>query len=100
MLSPLLFDIFFAAILLVTLVRFSEGTYILADLAHLQETALECVRGAIGGMLYADDVCMVSPSPRGPERMMAVFVKVFHAFGLTISESKKKTACMLIPRAC
>ena len=32
-------------------------------------------------------------------RMIAVFVEVFGTFGLTISESKKETMCMPIPRA-
>ena len=92
-LSPLLFNVFFAAILLVALERFSKGAGILADLIHLQEqsskvgpeTALECVRRAIWGVLYADDACIVSRSPRGLGRMMAVFVDVFGTFGLTIS---------------
>ena len=43
--------------------RFSKDAGILADLVHLREqpskvgpeTALECVRRAIWGMLYADD---------------------------------------------
>ena len=34
-LSPLLFNIFFAAVLLVKLQRFSEDAYILADLVYL-----------------------------------------------------------------
>ena len=51
-----------------------QDSGILADLIHLQEeqsskvgpeTALECVRRAIWGMLYADDACIVSRSPRG-----------------------------------
>ena len=63
------------------------------------ETALECVRRAIWGMLYADDACIVSRSTRGLGRMMAVLVEVFGAFGLTISESKTETMCMPIPRA-
>ena len=50
-------------------------------------------------MLYADDACIVSRSPRGLGRMMAVFVEVFGAFGLTISENKTETMCMPIPRA-
>ena len=61
-LSPLLFSVFFAAILLVALKIFSKDAGILADLIHLQEqsskvgpgTALECVQRAIWGMLYAD----------------------------------------------
>ena len=49
--------------------------------------------------LYADDACIVSRSPRGLGRMMAVFVEVFGTFGRTISESKTKTMCMRIPGA-
>ena len=52
------------------------------------ETALDCVRRTIWGMLYADDACIVSRSPRGLGRMMAVFVEVYGTFGLTISGSK------------
>ena len=55
MLSPLVFNVSFAAILLVVWEKLSENADILADLAHLQEqpskaapeTALECVRRAI-----------------------------------------------------
>ena len=64
-LSPLLSNVFFAAILFVKPVieRFSEGSDKLVDLAHHQEqpatvdpkTALECARRAIWRMLYADD---------------------------------------------
>ena len=60
------------------------------------ETTMECVPRAIWGMLYADDACIVSRSPRELERMMAVFVEVFGTFGLTISESKTETMCMSI----
>ena len=106
-LSPLLFNVFYAAILRIVLERFSTDAGILADLVHLHEqplkvgpeTALECVRRAIWGMLYADDACIVSRSTRGLGRMMAVFVEIFGAFGLTISESKTGTMCMPIPRA-
>ena len=105
--SPLLFNVFFAAILFVVPERFSKDAGILADLIHLQEqrskvdseTALECVRRAIWGMLYADDACIVSWSPRELGRMMAVFVEVFGTFGLTISGSKTETMWMPIPRA-
>ena len=89
-LSPLLFNVFFAAILRIVLERFSKDAGILADLVHLHEqpskvgpeTALECVRRAIWGMLYADDACIVSRLTRGLGRMMAVFVEVFGAFHL------------------
>ena len=106
-LSPLLFNALFATILFVVLERFSKDAGIHGDLVHLQEqpskvgleTALECVRRAIWGTLYADDACIVSRSPRGLGRMVAVFVEVFGTFGLTISKSKTETMCMPIPRA-
>ena len=108
LLSPLLFNVFFAAILFVVLERFSKGAGILADRIHLQEqpstvgpeTPLKCVRHTIWGMLHANDACIVSRSPRGLGRMMAVFVEVFGTFDLTISESKTETMMyMPIPRA-
>ena len=71
--SPLLFNVFFAAILLVALEGFSEDADILVDLAHLQEqppkvgpeTALKCARRAIRGILCADHAFIVSWSLRG-----------------------------------
>ena len=106
-LSSLLFNVFFATILFVARERFSKGAGILADLIHLQEQpskvdsekALECVRRGIWGMMYADDACIVSRSPRGLERMMAVFVEDVGTFGLTISESKTETMFIPILRA-
>ena len=53
----------------------------------------------LGGMLCADDACIVSRSPRGLEGMIAVFVEVFGAFNLIVSESKTETMSMPIPRA-
>ena len=50
-------------------------------------------------MLYADDACIASRSPRGLGRMIAVFVEVLGTFGLTISESKTENMCMPIRRA-
>ena len=62
-LSPLLFNIFFADVLNVVLQRFSEKPAILAELVHLKkpstsmrpEPAMDYVRRAVWGMLYADD---------------------------------------------
>ena len=67
-LSPLLFNIFFAAVLNLVLQRFSEELAILAELVHLKEPstsigpgpAMDYVRRAVWGMLYADDACIVS----------------------------------------
>ena len=70
-LSPLLPNILFAAVLNVVLQRFSEEPAILTELVHLKEPpmsmgpepAMDYVRRAVWGMLYADDACIVSRSP-------------------------------------
>ena len=67
-LSPLLFNIFFIAVLNVILKRFSEKPAIFAELVHLKEPspsmgpkpAMDYVRRAVWGMLFADDACIVS----------------------------------------
>ena len=103
-LSPLLFDIFFAAVIIVVLQRFAEDPLIVSDLVYLddapkgedgrprKEGTLEMVRRAVWGMLYADDAGVVSTSPRGLTRMMGVIVVACQEFGLTVSE--KKTEAM------
>ena len=104
-LSPLLFNIFFAVVLTVVLQRFSEETAILAELVHLKEPptsmgpepAIDYVRRAVWGMLYAHDACIVSRSPQGLAKMMEVIVEVCLAFALTVS-AKTETMCMPPPR--
>ena len=103
-LSPLLFNIFFAAVIEVVLQRFSEDDTILENLVFLDEgsgggpdeTRLDRVRRAVWGMLYADDDGIVSRSPAGLARMTTVIVEVFGAFGLTVSE-KTETLLMRAP---
>ena len=103
-LSPLLFDIFFAAAIKVVLVRFSEDDTILKDLVYLEEeagvgagTPLERARRAVWGMLYADDAGVVSRSQEGLTMMMPIIVELFGAFGLTVSEEKTATLLMRAP---
>ena len=105
-LSPLLFNIFLAAVLNVVLQRFSEKLAILAELMHPKEPstsmgpepAMDYVRRAVWGMLYADDACIVSRSPQGFAKMVEVIVEVCRAFALTVSAKKTETMCMLPPR--
>ena len=99
-LSPLLFNIFFAAVVIVVLQRFAEGPLIVSDLVYLdnapkgedgiprKEGTLEMVRRAVWGMLYANDAGVVSTSSRGLTRMMSVIVVACQKFGLTVSEKK------------
>ena len=104
---PLLFNVFFAAVLHIALERFSRNADILGDLVHLDEspkgmepeTALNIVMRAVWGMLYADDACLVSRSPQGIAKMMSVSVEVFGACGLTVSEKKTEVMTMPPPRA-
>ena len=87
----------------VVLQHFSEDDTILEDLVFLDEgsvggpdeTLLDRVRRVVWGMLYADDAGIVSRSPTGLARMMAVIVEVFGAFGLTVSEKKTETLLMM-----
>ena len=84
MLSPLLINIVLAAVPTVVLQRFSENPAILAELMHLRELptsmgpepAMDYVRRAVWGILYADDTCKVSRSPEGLAKMMEAIVEV------------------------
>ena len=103
-LSPLLFNIFFAAATEVVLVRFSEDDTILKDLVYLEEeagvgagTPLERARRAVWEMLHADDAGVVSRSREGLTRMMTTIMEVFGEFGLTVSEKKTETLLMRAP---
>ena len=100
-LSPPLFNVFFAAAIHAVLVRFSEDPDILRDLVHLEEDLgvdevkvepLACVRRSVWGMLYADDAGIVSKSVEGLAKMTVV-VTVFEAAGLTVSEKKRRQCC-------
>ena len=68
----------------VVLQRFSEDAVILAELVPLKgpptsmepEPAMDYVRRAVRGMLYAENACIVSRSPQGLAKMMEVIVEV------------------------
>jgi len=103
-LSPLLFNVFFAAAIHIVLVRLSKDECIVRDLVHLEEDRvvgkeepLACVQRAVWGMLYADDAGIVSKSAEGLARMMTVIVTVFEAVGLTVSEKKTETMLLRTP---
>ena len=72
-LFPLLSNIFFSVVLTGVLQSFSEDTVILTELLHLKEPptsmgpqpAMDYVRRAVWGMLYADDVCIIWRLPQG-----------------------------------
>ena len=105
-LSPLLLNMFVAAVLAVVLERFSEEPAILAELVHPKEPptsmgpepAMDYVRRSVWGMLYGDDACIVLRSPQGLAKTMEVIVEVCRVFVFTVSAKKTETMCMPSPR--
>ena len=98
-LAPLLFNIFFGAVVNVASTRFKADKGIMDALVHLRKkrraggrgeaTAGESVLAKpLWGMLYADDAGVVSQSPEQLRKMMGVIVIVCAAFGLAVSEAK------------
>ena len=103
-LAPLLFNIFFAAVINVASTRCKAYKGIMDALVHLKKkrgaggrgeaTAGESVLAPLWGMLYADDAGVVSQSPEQLKKMMGVIVVVCAAFGLTVSEAKTEIMCL------
>ena len=98
-LAPLLFNIFFAAVISVAHTRFKADKDIMDALVHLSKkrgarwqgetTAGEPVLAALlWVMFYTDDAGVVSQSPEQPRKIMGMIVVVCAAFCLTASEAK------------
>ena len=103
-LSPLLFNMFFATVIHVVLVRFSEDEQIDRDLVHLEESVavgnevpMACVLRTVWGMLCADDARIVSGSAEELAKMMTVIVTVFETAGLTVAKRKTETMLLRTP---
>ena len=107
-LAPLLFNMYFTAVLHVAEKRFLADAAITDNMVQLQrkEEGEKKVTSRTGkekegdeaqrlwGMLYADDAGIVSRSSEGLERMMTVIVTTCSSFGLTASEAKKEIMCL------
>ena len=100
-LAPLLFNIFFAVVINVASTRFNADNTIMDPLVYLRKKRELGGRGEatvgesvfatpLWGMLYADDVGVVSQSPEQLRKMMGVVVVVCAVFGLTVLEAKTK----------
>ena len=112
-LVPLLFNMFFTAVLRVAEKRFLDDAAITDNMVQLQRKKegkkkvtsrtgeVDGRRGKEGegvqrlwGMLYADDAGIVSRSSEGLERMMTAIVTACSPFGLTVSEPKTELMCL------
>ena len=103
-LAHLLFNIF-AAVINVASTRLKADKCIMDVLVHLRKKRgaggvgrSDCPRvsprDAALGLLYADDVRVVSILPEQLRKMMGVIVVVCAAFSLTVSEAKTEIMCL------
>ena len=104
-LAPLLFNVFFAALINVASTRSKVDKRIMDALVHLRKKRGARRRGEatagesalatpLWGMLYADDAEVASQSPELLRKMMGVIVVVYAAFGLTVSKAKAEIMCL------
>ena len=104
-LAPVLFNIFFAAVINVASTRFKPDKGIMDASVHPRKkkgakghgestTGESVLVTPLWGMIYADDAGVVSRSPEQLRRMMGVIVLVCAAFGLTVSEAKTEIMCL------
>ena len=109
-LSLLLFNIFFAVVIIVVLQRFAVDPLIVSDLVYLddapkhedgrsrEEETLERVRRVVWGILYADDAGVVSASPRRLTKIVDFIIVACQEFGLAVSERRPRPCtCGPIP---
>ena len=108
-LAPLLFNIFFAAVINAAFTRFKADKGITDALVYLRKkreaggrgeaTAGESVLAtSLWGILYADDAGVVLRTPEQLRKMMGVIMVVCAAFGLTVSEAKTEIMCLRAKR--
>ena len=104
-LAPLLFNIFFSAVINVASTRFKADKGTMDALVHLRKkrglggrgettTGESVLATPPWSMLYADDAGFVSQSLAQLGKIMGVIVVVCAAFGLTVSEAKTEIMCL------
>ena len=101
----LLLNIFYSVVINLAYTRFKADKDIMDTLVHLRrkrgaEGWEEAIAGepVLGtpfwGMLYAEDVGVVSQSPEQLRKIMGVIAVECTAFGLTVSEAKTEIMCL------
>lgn len=103
-LPPLLFSIFFAALLMVAFDDFRKDEEVMADMVNVKRMVTEgkgeCQTGggsakSIWGMLYAEIARIVSRSSGSLENTMSIIVRVAGRFCLLISAPNPEMMRML-----
>ncbi len=110
--SPLLFNIFFAAVLMIAELRLLADDSIKADLVNIKyrmdvdplhpaasqkrNAKTKTLRRMLWSMLYADDAGIASLTRTSLAKMMTIIVTTCESFGLTVSEKKTETLCMRV----
>ena len=107
-LAPLLFNIFFTAVINVASTYFNADKDIMDALVNLRTKMAgraggsNCRRVSSGDAAlehnYADDTEVVSQSPEQLRKTMGVIVVVCAAFGLTVSDTKTEIICLRAKR--
>ena len=103
--APILFNIFFAAVINVACTHFEADKDIMDALVHLKKkkgaggrgkatTGKPVLATPLWGMFYADDAGVVSQPPEQLRKIMGVIVVVCTAFSLTVSEAKTEIMCL------
>jgi hypothetical protein len=106
-LAPLLFNLFFSAVLTVAVGRFKSEPQVVDDLVTIRsrfdtspfDTASRKAKTKwllrqLWGFLYADDAAIASKSQTSLTRMMDAIVSTCRRFGLTVSEPKTEAMHM------
>ena len=101
-LAPLLFNIFFAAVMNVAPTRFKADKGIMNALVHLRKkrgrgeatVGQSVLATPLWGMLYDDCAGVVSQSPEQLREIIGGIVAVCAAFSFTVSEAKTEIVCL------
>ena len=97
--APLLFNIFFAAMLRVSVAELATDSELAEDMVKIGrgggKTDVAAVVEEAWGLIYANDAGIASRSAAGLEKTMSVIVRVPGSFGLMVSELKTGIMCFL-----
>lgn len=101
-LTALLFNLFFAAMLIVFVKEFAKDDEVTMETAKIKSlpgkrgkvTMAEAAK-PLWGKLHADNTGIVRRSPESLEKIMSTTVRISGWFGPTVSKAKTKIICLL-----